>query len=186
MALEGGYNIGDVDTRDSISIIDSTANIQRDKILDSIHTPRMDTDLVDWIFTISITGCKFDRRLQDDSRCITSDVFSSRPTSSVSTNIATYDRHSPQRPTRLFKQPRVVSDREWQRCPGAAGDNIWVDQHYHRRPIFRERTHPTPRRWRATSRARIVSTQMCYNLYIVLIVIHGFEGHSATQIYFNP
>ena len=101
------------------------------------HThPRTDTDLVDWTFTISITGCKFDRRLQDDSRCITSDVFSSPPTSSRSTNIATYDRYSPQRPTRLFKQPRVVSDRGWQRCPGAAGDNIWVDQHYHRRPIF--------------------------------------------------
>ena len=40
MALEGGFNIGDVDPRDSTSIIDSTANIQRDIILDSTHTPR--------------------------------------------------------------------------------------------------------------------------------------------------
>ena len=71
------------------------------------HTPQMDTDLDDWIFTISVTWYKFDRWLQDDLRRIASDVSSSRPTSSGSTNIVADDQHSARGPTRLFKQPGV-------------------------------------------------------------------------------
>ena len=109
MVLEGAFNIGDVDTRDSTTIIDSTANIQRDNILDSTHTPR------GWIQTRT-TGCLQYRSpgtnsiddMQDDLRRIASDVSSSRTTISGLINILADDQHSSRGPTRLFKQPRVA------------------------------------------------------------------------------
>ena len=71
MALEGGSNIGDVDTRDSTITIDSTANNQRDNMLDLTHTPH------GWIQT-QTTGYLQHRSHGTnsiDDRRITSDVL---------------------------------------------------------------------------------------------------------------